>query len=50
LISIIIVDDRRLLREGLQTLLQTEEGFGFQLKGMSSRIIVQTIRDARTAK
>lgn len=47
MISIIIADDQRLLREGLQTILQAEEGLhiaGLCENGLDA---VQTVRDCR---
>lgn len=46
MISIIIVDDQRLLREGLQTLLQTEEGLLSVLsEGKSNRFDEVKLRE-----
>jgi len=45
MISIIIVDDQRLLREGLQTLLQTEEGLEISALCANGKEALQAVQD-----
>ncbi|QTH43476.1 response regulator transcription factor [Cohnella sp. LGH] len=45
MISIIIVDDQRLLREGLQTLLQTEEGLEISALCANGKEALQAVQE-----
>lgn len=47
MISIIIVDDQRLLREGLQTLLQTEEGLEIVALCANGKEALEVIQEYR---